>query len=46
MQIIKLPTEEKLLEALLLIADYNIDLLSYKGQTLFNELSEKESEKI
>ena len=32
--------KEKILNALLLIADYNIDLLSYEGQTLFNQLSD------
>lgn len=40
----KLATDEQVLNALLLIADFDIELLSYKGQTLFNELSEKEDE--
>lgn len=44
MKIMKLATDEQVLNALLLIADFDIELLSYKGQTLFNELSEKEDE--
>lgn len=34
----------KIHNALLLIADYDVELLSYKGQELFNKLAEKNGE--
>lgn len=44
MKTMKLATEEQVLNALLLIADFDIELLSYKGQSLFNELAERAGE--
>jgi hypothetical protein len=33
-------------EALLIVAEYNIDYLSYEGQIKWNELAQKEESKI